>query len=142
MRNPVMRLLGAVLAFAVFFAPHAEARQAEGADVPTLSAAAGESAQAGSTTEAGEGRVSTAIEIAVVLTVLSLLPAVLITITSFTRIVILLSFVRRALSVNELPPNPVLIGLALFLTLFVMAPVGERIWTHAWVPYEKGEASA
>ncbi len=91
---------------------------------------------------AGEGRVSTAIEIAVVLTVLSLLPAVLITITSFTRIVILLSFVRRALSVNELPPNPVLIGLALFLTLFVMAPVGERIWVNAWLPYESGSMSA
>jgi flagellar biosynthetic protein FliP len=55
--------------------------------------------------------------------------------------VILLSFVRRA-AVNELPPNPVLIGLALFLTLFVMAPVGERIWAHAWVPYEKGEQTA
>ncbi|MFM7295615.1 MAG: hypothetical protein ACKO4Q_00085, partial [Planctomycetota bacterium] len=62
-----------------------------------------------------EGRLSTAVEIAVLLTVLSLLPAILITVTSFTRIVIVMSFVRRALSTNELPPNPVIIGLSLFL---------------------------
>ena len=88
-----------------------------------------------------EGRLSTAIEIAILLTVLSLLPALLISITSFTRIVIVLSFVRRALSVNELPPNPVLIGLALFLTMFVMAPVGETLHEKAWEPYREGEVS-
>jgi len=86
-----------------------------------------------------DGRLSTAVEIAVLLTVLSLLPAVLITITSFTRIVIVLSFVRRALSTNELPPNPVIIGLALFLTTFVMAPVATRVHSEAWVPYKAGE---
>jgi flagellar biosynthetic protein FliP len=84
-------------------------------------------------------RLSTAVEIALLLTVLSLLPAVLITITSFTRVVIVLSFVRRALSVNELPPNPVIIGLALFLTMFVMAPLGQRMHAEAWVPYQEGE---
>ncbi|MCP3914789.1 MAG: flagellar type III secretion system pore protein FliP [bacterium] len=87
-------------------------------------------------------RLSTAVEIALLLTVLSLLPAALITITSFTRIVIVLSFVRRALSVNELPPNPVVIGLALFLTIFVMAPVGKRVHAEAWVPYDTGEVTA
>ncbi len=86
-----------------------------------------------------EGRLSTAVEIAVLLTVLSLLPAILITITSFTRIVIVLSFVRRALSTNELPPNPVIIGLAVFLTTFVMAPVASRIHAQAWEPYRAGE---
>ena len=86
-------------------------------------------------------RFSTAIEIAVLLTVLSLLPAILISITSFTRIVIVLSFVRRALSVNELPPNPVIIGLALFLTMFVMAPVANRIHAEAWEPYSAGDMS-
>ncbi|MDA1263452.1 MAG: flagellar type III secretion system pore protein FliP [Planctomycetota bacterium] len=91
--------------------------------------------------EAG-GRMSSAIEIALLLTVLSLLPAVLITVTSFTRIVIVLSFVRRALSVNELPPNPVLIGLALFLTLFVMGPVGTDIYEDAYKPYEAQELTA
>jgi len=90
----------------------------------------------------GEGRLSSAVEIALLLTLLSILPAVLITITSFTRIVIVLSFVRRALSVNELPPNPVIIGLALFLTTFVMTPVVERIYQRAWVPYKGGELAA
>jgi flagellar biosynthetic protein FliP len=86
-----------------------------------------------------EGRTATAVEIAVLLTVLSLLPAILVTVTSFTRIVIVLSFVRRALSVNELPPNPVIVGLALFLTTFVMAPVAERIHALAWQPYRNGD---
>lgn len=86
-----------------------------------------------------EGRLSTAVEIAVLLTVLSLLPAILITVTSFTRIVIVMSFVRRALSTNELPPNPVIIGLSLFLTTFVMAPVAERVYEKAWLPYRAGQ---
>jgi flagellar biosynthetic protein FliP len=86
----------------------------------------------------GEERMTSAVEIAVLLTVLSLLPAILITITSFTRIVIVLSFVRRALSTNELPPNPVVIGLALFLTTFVMGPVAGRIHAAAWEPYRAG----
>ena len=85
------------------------------------------------------GRLSTAVEIAVLITVLTLLPAILITVTSFTRIVIVLSFVRRALSTNELPPTQVVIGLSLFLTTFVMAPVAERIHDRAWVPYRAGE---
>ncbi len=89
----------------------------------------------------GEERMSSAVEIAVLLTVLSLLPAILITITSFTRIVIVLSFVRRALSTNELPPNPVIIGLSLFLTTFVMAPVATRIQEQAWKPYKAGSMS-
>jgi flagellar biosynthetic protein FliP len=80
-------------------------------------------------------RFSTAIEIALLLAVLSLVPAALITLTCFTRIVIVLSFVRRSLSTNELPPNPVIIGLALFLTSFVMSPVIKRIYVDAYVPY-------
>jgi len=99
--------------------------------------------QDGALEEAAQpGRFSKALEIALLLTALSLLPAILITITSFTRIVIVLSFVRRALSINELPPNPVLIGLALFLTVFVMQPVGERVYQEAWKPYEAGSVSA
>jgi flagellar biosynthetic protein FliP len=91
---------------------------------------------------ASEGRLSTAVEVAVLLTVLSLLPAVLVTVTSFTRIMIVLSFVRRAIGVNELPPNPVILGLSLFLTAFVMAPVGERMYAKAWVPYRASEIGA
>ena len=89
-----------------------------------------------------EGTMSTAVEIALILTVLSVLPALLITVTCFTRIVIVLSFVRRAMSINELPPNPVLIGLALFLTAFVMGPVATNIYEAAWVPYQDKEITA
>jgi flagellar biosynthetic protein FliP len=53
-----------------------------------------------------------------------------------------LSFVRRAMSINELPPNPVLIGLALFLTAFVMGPVASNIYEAAWIPYQEEELSA
>lgn len=89
-----------------------------------------------------EGTMSTAVEIALILTVLSVLPALLITVTCFTRIVIVLSFVRRAMSINELPPNPVLIGLALFLTAFIMGPVATNIYEAAWVPYQEQELTA
>ena len=92
------------------------------------------------TSAAGGG--STAIEIALILTLLSVLPALLITVTCFTRIVIVLSFVRRAMSINELPPNPVLIGLALFLTAFVMGPILGNIYNAAWVPYQDGALTA
>ena len=97
---------------------------------------------AGDAAKASDGRMATAVEIAILLTVLSLLPAILVTVTSFTRIVIVLSFVRRAMGVNELPPNPVIIGLALFLTSFVMAPVAERIWDKAYIPYKEQRVSA
>jgi flagellar biosynthetic protein FliP len=104
--------------------------------------AQGSGAPAAAATDApaeGAGvELSTAVEVAVVLTVLSLVPAVLITLTSFTRIVIVLSFVRRSLSVQELPPNPVIVGLALFLTTFVMGPVFERVYETAYVPYRSG----
>jgi flagellar biosynthetic protein FliP len=94
---------------------------------------------AGETPAPTEQRFSTAIEIALLLTLLSLLPAALISVTCFTRIVIVLSFVRRSLSVNELPPNPIIIGLALFLTSFVMAPVATRMYREAYVPYKAQE---
>jgi len=92
-------------------------------------------------TEEGN-ELSTAVEIAVVLTVLSLLPGIVISLTSFTRIVIVLSFVRRSLAINELPPNPVIIGLALFLTTFVMGPTFQRAYDAAYVPYTAGEIEA
>ncbi len=100
-----------------------------------------QAAQAVQSAGGTDGRLTSAVEIAVLLTVLAVLPAVLVTVTSFTRIVIVLSFVRRALSLNELPPNPVIIGLALFLTSFVMAPIAERIYEDAWIPYEAGEVA-
>ena len=72
----------------------------------------------------GEGGSSTGriIQLMVLVTVLSLAPAILITVTSFTRIIIVLSFLRNALGIQQTPPNTVLVSLALFLTGFVMAP--------------------
>lgn len=90
----------------------------------------------------GSVKLSAALEIALLLTILSVLPALVITVTSFTRIVIVLSFVRRSLSVNELPPNPVIIALSLFLTVFVMTPVFSRAYEKAYVPYRDGSIAA
>jgi len=79
------------------------------------------------------------LQILLFFTLLSLLPALLLTMTSFTRIVIVLSFVRRALSLQTLPPNQVLIGLSLFLTIFTMAPVWGKLSKEALEPYRAGQ---
>lgn len=75
------------------------------------------------------------IKILLFFTVLSLLPGLLLTMTSFTRIIIVLSFVRRALSLQNLPPNQLLIGISLFMTMFVMAPVFDDMNVKAIQPY-------
>lgn len=80
------------------------------------------------------GRVPT-LELMLMLTILSLLPSIIIMTTSFTRIIIILSFVRNALGVQQSPPNMVLVGLALFLTLFIMNPVIQEINADAYQPY-------
>ena len=82
---------------------------------------------------------SNGLQILLALTVLSLAPAVLVMLTAFTRIVIVLSFVRNALSVPQVPPNQVIIGLALFLTFFVMAPTWNQLNQEALQPYLRGE---
>jgi flagellar biosynthetic protein FliP len=79
------------------------------------------------------------IKLLTILSVLSLAPAILIMMTSFTRIVIVLSFVRNALGTQQIPPNQVLIGLGLFLTFFTMMPVYQDINKDAIVPYLAGE---
>lgn len=76
-----------------------------------------------------------ALKIVGVLTVLSVAPAILLMMTSFTRIMIVLSFVRQALGTQSMPPNQVLVGLAFFLTMFTMAPVWESIKSNAYDPY-------
>ncbi len=81
------------------------------------------------------------LQMALFLGSLVLLPAALASLTCFTRIMIVLSFVRRGLSTQEIPPNSVLIGLALFLTVFVMEPTLTKLNDHAVLPYLKGELS-
>ncbi|TLS36643.1 flagellar type III secretion system pore protein FliP [Pseudalkalibacillus caeni] len=81
------------------------------------------------------GEVATTLQILALLTILSLAPAILILMTCFTRIVVVLSFVRSALATQQMPPNQVLIGLALFLTFFVMSPVFSEVNENALQPY-------
>lgn len=75
------------------------------------------------------------IKIVAILTVLTLAPAILIMMTSFTRIIVVLSFLRQAIGTQQLPPNQLIIGLALFLTFFVMAPVWNQVNKEAVQPY-------
>jgi flagellar biosynthetic protein FliP len=81
------------------------------------------------------GTPTVVLQIFLLMTVLSLAPAILIMVTSFTRIVIVLSLLRRALGTMQMPPNQVMVGLALFLTIFVMAPVWHKINQSALQPY-------
>jgi|WetSurMetagenome_2_1015567.scaffolds.fasta_scaffold00033_38 flagellar biosynthesis protein FliP len=79
------------------------------------------------------------VELMFMLTVIAFLPAILVMTTCFTRIVIVLSFLRQALGTPQVPPQQVIVGLALFITLFVMGPVMDKIYTEAYVPYTKKE---
>src|SRR5690625_3993335 len=78
--------------------------------------------------------ISTSVKLLLLLTVLSLAPSILILMTSFTRIVIILSFVRTSLATQQMPPNQVLIGLAMFLTFFIMAPTFSEVYSQALQP--------
>ena len=83
----------------------------------------------------GGATYSVSLQVLVAMTLLTVLPALLLTMTSFTRIIIVLAILRQALGTMQTPPNQVLIGLALFLTLFVMSPVLQRINQEAVQPY-------
>ncbi|MGE4213260.1 MAG: flagellar type III secretion system pore protein FliP [Anaerotignaceae bacterium] len=79
------------------------------------------------------------LEVLFMLTFISLLPSIVIMTTSFTRIAIVLSFLRNALGLQQTPPNNVLVGIALFLTLFIMTPVIDEVNTAAYIPYKNEE---
>src|SRR5690606_3725705 len=81
----------------------------------------------------------TTLQLILLLTILSLAPAIVILLTSFTRIIVVLAFLRSSLATNQMPPNQVLIGLALFLTFFVMAPTFQEINREAIQPLLQGE---
>lgn len=89
--------------------------------------------------DGGRQEVATTLQVVLLLTVLSLVPAMLLMLTSFARIVVVLSFLRQAMATNQMPPNQVLLGLALFLTLFVMGPTLTAINDTALRPYVEGE---
>lgn len=87
----------------------------------------------------GNGQLSGALRILLTLTLIALAPTLIIMLTSFTRIIIVLHFTRAALNTQTAPPNQVLIGLALFLTFFIMQPTLTRVYDDAVVPFEAGE---
>ncbi|MCE5264239.1 MAG: flagellar type III secretion system pore protein FliP [Deltaproteobacteria bacterium] len=84
---------------------------------------------------ADQGKAATVVQLLLILTVLSLAPAILMMVTSFTRIVVVLSLVRHALGTQQMPSNQIIVGLALFLTFFIMAPVWQQVNETALQPY-------
>jgi flagellar biosynthetic protein FliP len=125
-------LTAAIAMMALAFAPDALAQvtPVSAPGIPALTVQGG----------AGNGQTySLTLQVLLLMTALTLLPAIVLMMTSFTRIVIVLGILRQAIGAGQTPPNQVLIGLSLFLTLFVMAPVIERINTDALKPYMAGQ---
>jgi flagellar biosynthesis protein FliP len=92
--------------------------------------------------QGGQQTYSLSIQVLALMTALTVLPALLLSMTAFTRIIIVLAILRQALGTPQTPPNQVLLGLSLFLTLFVMTPVMSRAYDEAVVPYMAGEQDA
>ncbi len=107
--------------------------QAQSAGIPAISVDGG---------SADGATYSVTLEILALMTVLTLLPAFLLMMTSFTRIIIVMSILRQALGTAQTPSNQIILGLALFLTLFIMSPVFEQVNQVAVQPYMQGDLSA
>jgi len=128
--NRGARILGAALAGLALW-PAAVLAQAPAAPaLPVLVNASG-----------GGTSFSVPIQTLLFFTALSFLPAVLLLMTGFTRIVIVLSLFRQAIGTQAAPPNQVIIGLSLFLTFFVMSPTIDRVYNDAWAPYQANQIS-
>ena len=129
-------MLRSVFAFAVLALSLAEpalAQEAAGPELGTFLTDAG--------TAEGEQAASAGVRLILGLTALSLLPGILLAMTPFTRFIIVFSLLRQALGLQQSPPNQVLIGLSLALTLLVMQPTVDEVWTEAAQPYVAGEMS-
>ena len=107
--------------------------QSQPMPIPTLKIGIGESKN--------PGEVSVLIQILFLLTILSLAPAILIMMTSFTRLIVVFSFLRHAMGTQQLPSNQILIGLSLFLTFFIMTPVWQTVKENAVTPYMEKKIS-
>jgi flagellar biosynthetic protein FliP len=123
-----LRWLGSLLLLGVLGLLLLQATSCRAAGVPSINLEVGEGSQ----------KISLPIKIIFFLTVLSLAPAIMVMVTAFTRIVVILSFLKHALGTQQMPPNQLLIGLALFLTYFVMMPVWAQINTEAIQPLSEG----
>ena len=115
-----------VLALMLIAAKDASAQAA----IPILSAIQGQS---------GETEYSVTLQLLGLMTVLTLLPSILLMMTSFTRVIIVLSLLRQAMGTAQTPPNQILLGIALFLTIFIMAPVFTQVYDDAIAPYSNDE---
>src|ERR1700758_3489469 len=89
----------------------------------------------------GGANFSVPIQTLLFFTALSFLPAILLMMTGFTRIVIVLSLFRQAIGTQAAPPNQVIVGLSLFLTFFVMSPTIDKVYSQAWQPYQANQIS-
>ncbi|MGL1833353.1 flagellar type III secretion system pore protein FliP [Rhodocyclaceae bacterium SMB388] len=107
--------------------------------VPITASAQGLPAFTSTPTTDGGTNYSLSIQTLLLLTALSFLPAVILMMTSFTRIIIVFALLRSAMGTQTSPPNQVLLGLALFLTFFIMSPVAERVYTEAYQPMSVGD---
>ena len=90
----------------------------------------------------GSSALSAPLQIVVLLTLLTLLPAIIMSVTPFLRITVVLHFLRQALGTQSTPSNQVLIGLGLFLTVLIMQPVASEMYSKGWEPLEKGELTS
>lgn len=130
MQPPSKKRLGAILLLSLGFLAIALPALAQDAPSLTLSLAAGQNEPQ---------RVSTALEIMFMLTVLSLAPSIILTVTSYTRIIIAFSFLRQAMGTGQMPPTQILASLAIFMTVVIMYPVGKAINDTALQPYMNEE---
>jgi flagellar biosynthesis protein FliP len=131
MKSAISRLLPGTLAGAAFALLPGAALAEPGIAAVTVHGAPG-----------GGQTYDLTLQVLLLMTAVTLLPAILLMMTAFTRIVIVLSILRQALGAGQTPPNQVLLGIALFLTLFVMAPVVDRINEQAVKPYAAGTIEA
>lgn len=122
----ILSFLGYFLVGAFFFSFGGQDALAQQANLPGVAINFGQ----------GTNLVDT-LEVLLLFTVLTLAPAIIILCTSFSRIVIVLAFMRQALGTQNMPPNQLLIGFALFLSMFVMMPTGTKIYENAIVPYQQ-----
>lgn len=135
-------LIGVALLVALFVAMPAFAQTAPVAPATTAAPGAGDAVdralgQLGGG-QNGSGSMSLSLQVLIIMGLLSILPGILLMMTSFTRIIIVLSILRQALGLQQTPPNQVLVGLSLFLSFFIMAPVISQINTTAIQPYAAG----
>ncbi|HEY4372977.1 MAG TPA: flagellar type III secretion system pore protein FliP [Burkholderiales bacterium] len=132
LRN-VLSLLAVAGVSLIAFAPEAHAQAVQ--TVATLPGVTATPGAGGSTTY------SLPVQTLLILSALTLIPAILLMMTGFTRIVIVMSLLRQALGTQSSPPNQVIVGLSLFLTLFVMSPTLDKIYTEAYLPYSSNQMS-